>query len=200
MCQSFFNDARFYQFLFRIDQAIATKVQSGGCLHCGGVLHSAGYPRKPRGLRSALDASYSIRLSFCCAREGCRRRNTPPSVRFLGRKVYLGVIVILVSALEQGLSPQRRRQLIEQLDLWPQTLSRWRQWWREIFPASRCWQAARGQFIPPVEIDRLPDTLLGRLNGANLAHRLCVLLRLLAPVTTASWSGSVRVAIDPQKM
>lgn len=200
MCQAFFNDARFYQFLFQIDQAIATEVQSGGCAHCGGVLHSAGYPRKPRGLRSALDASYSIRLSFCCAREGCRRRNTPPSVRFLGRKVYLGVIVILVSALEQGLSPKRRKQLIEQLDLWPQTLARWRQWWQQTFAVSRCWQAARGHFIPPLAVGQLPGALLGRLSGVDLRHRVCLLLRLLAPVTTTSWSGSLRVAIDPQKM
>ena len=50
MCQAFFKDARFYQFLFRIDEAIATEVQSGGCSHCGGVLHRAGYPRKPRGV------------------------------------------------------------------------------------------------------------------------------------------------------
>ncbi len=200
MCQAFFNDARFYQFLFQIDQGIATDVQSGGCPHCGGVLHSAGYPRKPRGLRSALDASYSIRLSFCCAREGCRRRSTPPSVRFLGRKVYLGVIVILVSALEQGLSRKRRKQLIEQLDLWPQTLARWRQWWQQTFVVSRCWQAARDHSIPPIAVGQLPGALLGRLSGVDLRHRLCLLLRLLAPVTTTSWSGSLRVTIDPQKM
>ena len=200
MCQAFFKDARFYQFLFRIDEALATEVQSGGCAHCGGVLHSAGYPRKPRGLRSALDASYSIRLSFCCAKEGCRRRTTPPSVRFLGRKVYLGVIVILVSALEHGLSPRRRKQLIEHLDLWPQTIARWRRWWREVFVAGRCWRAERGNFVPPVAITRLPGALLGRLSGENLQHRLCLLLRLMAPVTTTSWSGSVTVVIDPQKI
>jgi len=200
VCQAFFNDARFYQFLFQIDQAIATEVQSGGCPHCGGVLHSAAYPRKPRGLQSALDGSYARRLSFCCARQECRRRSTPPSVRFLGRKVYLGVIVVLVGALEQGLTPMRRKQLIEQLDLWPQTIARWRQWWREIFVANRCWQAARGEFMPPVAIGQLPGALLGRLNGVDLRHRLCLLLRLVAPITTTSWSGSLRVRIDPQKM
>jgi len=73
---------------------------------------------------------------------------TPPSVRFLGRKVYLGAMVILVMAMEHGLNARRRKQLIEQLDLYPQTLARWRRWWREIFPASRCWQANRGHFIP----------------------------------------------------
>jgi hypothetical protein len=199
VCHAFFNDSRFYQFLFRIDQDIATEVQAGGCF-CGGVLHSARYPRKPRGIRSVLDESYETRLSFCCAEEGCRRRTTPPSVRFLGRKVYLGVIVILVTALEHGLSPKRRQQLIEQLDIWPQTLSRWRKWWQENFPASRCWKAERGYFIPPVENERLPGALLGRLNGSDLRQRLCQLLRLLSPVTTSSWSGSLRVSLDPQKM
>jgi hypothetical protein len=199
VCHAFFNDSRFYQFLFRIDQDIAAEVQAGGC-SCGGVLHSACYPRKPRGIRCALDESCESRLSFCCAIDGCRRRCTPPSVRFLGRKVYLGALVILVMAMEHGLSAKRRKQLIEQLDLYPQTLARWRRWWRKIFPASRCWQANRGRFIPPVDVSQLPGALLGRLRPEDLQHRVCLLLRLLAPLTTTSWSGSLRVVINPQKM
>ncbi|MEN8180844.1 MAG: hypothetical protein ABFS39_19810 [Pseudomonadota bacterium] len=199
MCHAFLNDAKFYRFLFDIDQDIAHQVQAGGC-SCGGVLHSACYPRKPRGIRSKLDESYKTRLSFCCAEEGCRRRSTPPSVRFLGRKVYLGVMVILITALEHGLSPKRQQWLIETLDIWPQTLSRWRKWWRAAFPASRCWQEERGRFIPPVETDQLPGTLLGRLDGKDLRQRLCYLLLLLTPITTTSWSGYLRVITDPQKM
>ena len=199
MCHAFFNDSRFYQFLFRIDQDIAAEVQAGGC-SCGGVLHSARYPRKPRGMRCALDESYETRLSFCCATDGCRRRCTPPSVRFLGRKVYLGAMVILVMAMEHGLSTKRRQQLIEQLDLYPQTLARWRRWWRTIFPASRCWQATRGHFIPSVDASQLPGALLRRLSGEDLMHRVCLLLRLLAPLTTTSWSGCLGVEINPQKM
>jgi hypothetical protein len=199
MCHAFVSDSRFYQFLFRIDQDIAAEVQAGGC-SCGGVLHSARYPRKPRGIRSVLEESCESRLSFCCATEGCRRRCTPPSVRFLGRKVYLGAIVVLVMAMEHGLSTKHRQQLIEQLDLYPQTLARWRRWWRKIFPASRCWQANRGRFIPPVDVSQLPGALLGRLSPEDLQHRVCLLLRLLAPLTTTSWSGFLRVAINPQKM
>ena len=156
MCHDFLNDSRFYQFLLHIDQETAAEVQAGGC-SCGGVLHSARYPRKPRGIREMLDASYQRRLSFCCALEGCRRRCTPPSVRFLGRKVYLGVVVIRITALEHGLTPRRRQRLIETLDLWPQTVSRWRRWWREIFPASRCWQSWRGQFVPPLVAKQLAE-------------------------------------------
>ena len=200
MCHAFLSDTRFYQFLYHIDQEIADEAQRSGCAHCGGKLHVASYPRKPRGLRTALDESYETRLSFCCATDGCRRRCTPPSVRFLGRKVYLGVVVILVMAMEHGLSSRRRQQLIEQLDLCPQTLARWRLWWREIFPASRCWQANKGFFMPPLDIRQLPGALLARLFGASLVHRTCLLLRLLAPITTSSWSGYLKVIMDPQKM
>jgi hypothetical protein len=108
-------------------------------------------------------------------------------------------MVILISALEHGLSPKRRQWLIDTLDIWPQTLSRWRRWWREVFPVSRCWRAVAGDFIPSVDTSRLPGALLGRLSGESLLLRLCHLLRLLMPIT-ASWSGNMREVIDPQKM
>lgn len=200
MCHAFLNDSSFYQLLFHFDQAIAAEVQAGGCPACGGALHSARYPRKPRGIRGVLDESYESRLSFCCAVDGCRRRCTPPSVRFLERKVYPGALVVLLSAREHGLSAPRRRQLMETLGVSPQTLWRWRQWWRERFPASRCWQTAKRYFLPPLVADHLPGALLGRLTGADLCQRLCQLLRLLAPLTTRSWSGSLPVAIGPQTM
>ena len=199
MCHAFLADSRFYQLLLRMDQAIAEEVQAAGC-GCGGVLHSARYPRKPRGLRRALDEPYAVRLSFCCAREGCRRRATPPSVRFLGRKVYLGVLVVLVSALSHGLSAKRRGQLIETLDVPAQTLWRWQRWWREVFAEGPLWRMERGRFLPPVAIGQLPGALLGRLQGADLAERLVRLLWLIAPATTGSWTGSLRVGTDPQKM
>ena len=199
MCHAFLTDSRFYQFLFRIDQSIAEEVQAAGC-RCGGVLHSACYPRKPRGHRSALDASYAYRLSFCCATEGCRRRTTPPSVRFLGRKVYLGVLVVLISALEGGVSPTRRRQLIDTLDVPAQTLWRWQQWWREVFGEGPGWRMERAQFIPPIAAARLPGALLALLQGANLLERLVRMLWLIAPVTTTSCSGSLTVAPDPQNL
>lgn len=205
MCHAFLSDTRFYQFLTQIDQDIAAEVQRGGCPHClDGPLHIANYPRKPRGLRETLDDSYQIRQSLCCAREGCRRRCTPPSVRFLGRKVYLGAVIILVTAITQGLTPRRRKALVEQLDLWPQAIARWRRWWRAIFPASRCWHSERGLFVPPVDIGELPGALLGRLAGVDLRQRLERLLRLLIPITSASCppalSGSMRGVMDTQKM
>jgi hypothetical protein len=78
VCHAFLTDANFYRLIFQIDESLAEEVRSRGC-DCSGRLHSARYPRKPRGIRSALDASYASRLSFCCAQDGCRRRHTPAS-------------------------------------------------------------------------------------------------------------------------
>ena len=105
-------DATFWTFLFGIDQELAEEVRAEKCPSCGCHLHCANYPRKPRGPRD-LPEEYRYRLSFCCARDGCRKRVTPPSVRFLGRKVYLGAVVILVSAMRQGPTPRRVRELTE---------------------------------------------------------------------------------------
>jgi len=78
--------ASFWTFLFRIDQDLAKMAQAEACPQCGGRLDCANYPRKPRGPRN-LPEQYRYRLSFCCDRDGCRKRVTPRSVRFLGRKV-----------------------------------------------------------------------------------------------------------------
>ncbi len=198
MCHAFHSSSTFYQLLSNIDESTARQVQLAGCPWCGGVLHRACYPRKPRGIRSALDEGYFSRWSFCCANRECRRRSTPPSVRFLGRKVYLGVIVVLATALHNGLTPKRREQLIEYLDLPGQTVWRWFKWWRETFAESACWRAERGRFVPPVEVGLLPDSLLGRLTGKDLCARVWQLLVLIAPIT--SCSCSVRVRINPQNM
>ncbi|MFH1269216.1 MAG: hypothetical protein ABIK89_26095 [Planctomycetota bacterium] len=67
---------------------------------CSGPLHQANYPRKPRGEES--DARPVWRLSFCCGVEGCRKRTTPRSLRFFGRKVYLGLTFVIAGILGQG--------------------------------------------------------------------------------------------------
>ena len=91
------SDARFYELLLKFDEDLAALARRFAC-DCGGALHVADYERKPRGALALLPAGYGSRFSFCCAREGCRHRATPPSIRYLGRKVYLGVVVVLVTA------------------------------------------------------------------------------------------------------
>ena len=107
MCHKLLRDARFLAFLLRIDQDIGERTRLAGCRICGGVLHGAAYPRKPRGGPAELDPKFDRRLSFCCAKRDCRRRTTPPSVRFLGRRVYLGAVVVVISAMLHGVTPPR---------------------------------------------------------------------------------------------
>jgi hypothetical protein len=186
------SDSRFFSTLTKFDEDLAAKVRAAGC-GCGGRLHSARYPRKPRGGPADLGAEYGWRMSLCCAEEGCRRRVTPPSVRYLGRRVYLGVVVVLVSAMEHGLSLRRVAKLNQHLGIGLRTLRRWRQWWRTAFVHTALWRGACGRFVPPVEEIALPYALLERFGGAG-AERVLAMLRFLSPLTTTSQTRKVSVA------
>lgn len=201
MCHDFIVDASLLHRLYLLDKQIAEQVRAKGCPHCGAALHSACYQRKPRGIcRSVLAEHDRIRLSFCCARDGCRRRCTPPSVRFLGPKVYLGVVITLICALEQGLTPRRRARLIDELDLWPQTIARWQHWWRTQVPGTRHWQVLRTRLIPMTDIGTLPDRLMSQLSGENLSSRVIRFAQLMMPLSSTSCSHTLRLDQFPQKM
>ena len=184
MCHKLLGDTRLYAFLLKCDEDMATEAQVAGCA-CGGVLHSARYPRKPRGGPRDLGPEHDRRLSFCCDREGCRSRVTPPSVRFLGRRVYLGAVVVLVSAMRHGPTPQRVATLGALIGASRRTLQRWWRWWRATFAESAFWKAAAGQFARPPERGLLPRSLLERFGG-DARERLVATLRFLSPSTTTS--------------
>ena len=93
------------------------------------------------------------------------------SVRFLGRRVYLGLAVVLVSARHAGQIPAAARTA-EALAIPIRTLERWRQWW----------QAQCARFMPPVATHRLPGELLDRFAGQT-AEPLLRLLLFLTPLT-----------------
>lgn len=177
-------DGRLYELLQRFDEDLAAEHRAAGCARCGAVLHSARYRRKPRGF-AGLAPEYGWRLSFCCAREGCRTRATPASLRFLGRKVYLGAVVVLVSVLRCGISPVRMRHLEQRVGVNRRTVMRWRQWWCEEFIATPFWRAASSRLMPPVEHSELPASLLERFAGAA-RDRLISALRWISPITSES--------------
>jgi hypothetical protein len=184
-------DGRLYELLQRFDDDLAAEQRAGGCPRCGGVLHSARYPRKPRGFVGRLSPECHRRQSFCCAREDCRKRATPVSLRFLGRKVYLGAVVVLISALRCGPTPARMRYLEELVGVSRRTVARWRTWWCEALVDTPFWRAASGALLPPVQRSQLPVSLLERFTGSAL-EQLLGLLRFIAPITTHS--ATVRVA------
>jgi hypothetical protein len=180
VCHALLQDPKFFTLLLRIDHELAAQVRADGC-RCGGALHRADYPRKPRGGPVELRVDHSSRLSFCCAE--CRKRATSMSVRFLGRRVYLALAVVLVSARRAGPTPAAAR-LGTQLGVARRTMARWREWWHEQFPLTPLWRAACARFMPPLRTQCLPGGLLDRFTG--VAHEaLTRLLVWLSPVTVS---------------
>src|SRR5688500_8109613 len=98
-------DRKFFARLVEMDAEIAGAVAAARCPHCEGPLHKGNYQRKPRGgLISEAGEAFTLRYSLCCGRRGCRKRSLPPSVRFLGRRVYLEVVVVLAVAFVQAVA------------------------------------------------------------------------------------------------
>jgi len=186
-CQNHLADQHLYQLLEKVDGDLVEEARQQGCIHCGGKLHRGDYDRKPRG-----GPQWDARFSLCCASEGCRRRNTPPSVRFLGRRVYAGLVVVLVSAMTHGLKPQRVERLREALGIDRRTLARWRQWWLGLFVNSSFWREARARFMPPLCQKTMPLSLCVRWE-VERRDRLLDLLQFLAPITTpTAWKALVK--------
>ena len=183
MYQSVLTDVRLFELLLRVDQDLARTTQAEGCRWCGGRLDRSDYARKPRGTPAELGAEHAVRLSLCCAAEGCRRRNTPASARFLGRRVYVGAAIVAITALRAGAQRDEARALRAWLGVSGRTLARWRRWWRDVFAVSAFWRNARGRLRTPVPDRALPGGLLRRFAG-DLEDRLIAGLRFLAPITT----------------
>jgi hypothetical protein len=99
MVHGYGADAKWFATLTEIDEVFAEKVRAAGCSDCGGPLDRADYEQKPRGYLGEAAEVYRRRRSFCCRRERCRHRATSPSVRFLGRKAYASVLVVIASVI-----------------------------------------------------------------------------------------------------
>lgn len=192
MCHPLLANASFWRHLQRLDEHEAAQARSAGCPHCHGVLHGARYPRKVFGIpRALLGEGYGSRLSFCCSREGCRRRTTPASVRFFGRRSYPGAVVLLLCALTHDLSRRRRARLGARLGVSERTLERWRRWWRSTLPATPWWRAARARFVPPPEEPALPASLLACFGVPGNADALIAALHFLTPCSLSSFPALI---------
>ena len=134
-----------WRLLFKIDEETRDKVQAAGCPFCGKRLDRANYRRKPRGGPNSAEDLFCLCFSLCCS--SCRRRTKPASTRFLGRRVYLGVIVVLVAALRQGLTPKRIVTLTSTFGASRRTIERWCRWWQENFLESPRWRELRGRLL-----------------------------------------------------
>ena len=183
--QDLLRDASFFELLRRMDVDLAEQTRLAGC-PCGGVLHFARYRRKPRGGPEDLSRECCLRESLCCSQDGCRRRSMPPSVRFLGRKVFFGIVVLLVPILRDGLTPRRFRRLAKRLPVSRRTVRRWCRWWRESLPSTRLWRSARADLAPGTSEALLPGSLLTAFSAVDgLRERLVAMLCWLSDLASS---------------
>ncbi len=179
MCHVLLQDPAFFRLLTRIDVEFAAEARQGRCPQCAGPLHVADFPRKPRGCPASVREEYSRRLSFTCG--WCESRSTPASVRFLSRRVYVAVALILLSPPGGSTA----HALAQQFSVPARTLERWRLWWQRDFQQTRLWQSVRERFAASVPAEGLPHSLLARFQGPSCQERLVQLLRFVCPLSTA---------------
>ncbi len=196
MVHEFSFEGAFFSLIAGLDAQISGAVAAAGCQRCGGPLHQSNYQRKPRGaLIAAAGEAFRLRHSLCCGRRGCRRRALPPSLRFLGRRVYFEAVVLLASAV--ALLGQGRDTGVPR-----RTLQRWASWWTGTFPAAPIWLEAKARFVPPPPIEAaLPLSLVERIahdlgSRSGPADVTLLAARLLAPVTTTSVADGSRFLRD----
>lgn len=176
---------KFHARLLDADVELATRIKVSGCLHCGSRLDVANYPRKVRGLtpEEELAGGYGLRLSLCCAREGCRRRMTPPSRRFFGRRVYASVVFLHVMLAAKG-ARDEETPTIASPPTRP-TRRRWSDWWRVSFVCEPWFAVLASRLAVSLDLRRPVDDLVRRFGG-SLLDRISDVLGLLAPLTTRS--------------
>jgi len=186
-------EAKFLAGLGEIDVAYARRVREAGCEHCGGALDRADYPRKPRGELGEAAGAYKRRCSFCCRRDGCRKRATPQSLRFLGRKVYVAVWVVVASVAGQSTKLTGRGRPRRVHGVPTRTVLRWLGWWQAVFALGAFWTEGKAFFATPVEVGALPGSLLERFGSGPAA--LEKMLRFTAPITTGSARARIAMVV-----
>lgn len=175
----------------RIDRELAEIARQAGCA-CGGVLHVANFPRKCLVVLAGILGVLRVRFSFCCA--VCRSRRTPPSVRFLGRRQYGAVLVLLLGAARSWDPKHQVREMSQRLgvEVSEATLARWASWWRHEVPRTPWWQVVRSRFATAPAGESLAAELVERFGALAGEDNLLALLRFLGPLTTTPSSGSGR--------
>lgn len=183
MVDQFAVGCEFFAQLQIEDERSARRVAAARCQICGGPLHRSDYDRKPRGaLIAAAGEAFARRFSLCCGREGCRRRSLPPSLRFLGRRVYLGAVVIVASVVAQSL--MMASAVVRASGVPARTTRRWLRWWRGPFTTTEVFVVISARLIA-VAIAELPASIVDRL-GVTWNERVRAMLDLLGPITGKS--------------
>lgn len=165
----------FFQALREIDQEFANITKLAGCPFCGGILDVRNYLRKPRGI-AELDDEFELRFSFCCRSDGCRKSVMPPSVRFLGRKVYSALIVVLFAITREWAGSE--------FVIGRQTGYRWRDYWQTVCERTSYF-CKKTISLFPAGFEFNPDKIFStfRTQHGGLAEAWRFTLRFFSPLS-----------------
>lgn len=181
MSHKFLLNSTFHLLLIAIDRELAEEARQKGC-ECGGDLHRSNYPRSPFGLPAEFRNSYEERFSFCC--NTCRRRTTPPSVRYFGRRWYPAPLLLLISALMVSLHEDRLIQIKRHFGITvsESTWKRWRRWWRDTFVETAFWKQACGLIPESKTSIPIARRMFMAFQGA-IDNKMLLLLKFISPIT-----------------
>jgi hypothetical protein len=184
MSHKFLFNSTFHKILIAIDRELAEGICQQGC-PCGGSLHQSNYPRSPFGLSAELRFAYQQRFSFCC--NDCRRRTTPPSVRFFGRRWYPAPVLILISVLMLSINEYRLTQIKRHfgITMSESTWKRWRRWWRDSFVETAFWKQARGLIPEPRGSATIIRHMLISFQG-TIDNKIIFFLKFTSPITAGN--------------
>jgi hypothetical protein len=123
-------------------------------------------------------------MSLCCG--WCRKRALPQSCLFFGRKVYWGVVIILVTAAVQGTKKRNITELCIRFGMSRRTIGRWVSYFERSFSKTKQWLILRGRLGAKVQDNLLPLTLVKEFLGDEEkiqpmdTDALCRLMHFLA--------------------
>ena len=172
------NDPTFFTLLLNIDKDTSSEFRRKGCVECQSVLHAANFERKVTGLPGGTPEEVAIRFSFCCSGENCRKRHTPPSVRFLTGRRYLAVIFVLASVFHHGVTTGRVDEVAAAADVSRSSIRRWLQWWRDMLPKSTFWRAHQS-CLHTVSPTAMPSSLFAAFVAGSALEVMTGMLRFL---------------------
>lgn len=139
------ENSRFFKTLQSYDEDICDAERQAGCRFCKGPLDAGHYQRKPRGLEWAeLDEPSLKRFSLCCRNDGCRKRSTPLSLRFAGRKVYCALFILLYACFNDLNQKRTLKQLHKKYGVDQRTGRRWILLFAQCLPQSHWWKGKSG--------------------------------------------------------
>lgn len=168
LCKNLLSNSSFLSHLAEHDKEEADRLKGKSCSCCQeGVLHSASYPRKPRGLGFPLTLLNTRRISFCCSE--CRKRTTPPSLQFFGRKIYSSLIIILALLLRSRDPRETLSRIRGILGVSERTIERWRGWLLTLLEIPE-WKVMRQRLSPTFSLQKFPSSLLVEFQAEGRDH------------------------------